>query len=133
MEENGNAKDGNGNGKKKRGRPKADINLVLVERLAKIQCTVSEIAAIINIPISTLNTREDFSIIYKKGVENGKMSLRRLQFRLAQKSAAMAIFLGKQYLGQKDKVEVDPGDLFKGQLEFTEQEVDTNRIKQFLQ
>lgn len=28
-----------------------------------------------------------------------------MQFKLAQKSPAMAIFLGKQYLGQTDKVE----------------------------
>jgi hypothetical protein len=32
------------------------------------------------------------------------MSLRRYQFKLAQKSAAMAIFLGKNYLGQKDNI-----------------------------
>ncbi len=30
------------------------------------------------------------------------MSLRRFQFKLAQRSAAMAIFLGKNYLGQSD-------------------------------
>lgn len=29
-----------------------------------------------------------------------------MQFRLAEKSAAMAIFLGKQYLGQTDVQEV---------------------------
>ena len=31
-----------------------------------------------------------------------KFSLRRIQFNLAQKSAGMAIWLGKQYLGQKE-------------------------------
>jgi hypothetical protein len=35
------------------------------------------------------------------------MSLRRTQFRLAEKSAAMAIFLGKQYLGQSDNVFIE--------------------------
>jgi hypothetical protein len=30
------------------------------------------------------------------------MSLRRAQFKLAETNASMAIFLGKQYLGQKD-------------------------------
>ena len=35
------------------------------------------------------------------------MSLRRNQFRLSEKSAAMAIWLGKQYLGQRDNVEYE--------------------------
>jgi hypothetical protein len=34
------------------------------------------------------------------------MSLRRYQFDLAKKSAVMAIWLGKQYLGQTEKQEV---------------------------
>jgi hypothetical protein len=45
---------------------------------------------------------EDFSTIYKKYTENGKSSLRRHQFLLSKKNAAMAIWLGKQWLGQKD-------------------------------
>ncbi len=32
-----------------------------------------------------------------------KIKLRRNQLALSERSAAMAIFLGKQYLGQKDK------------------------------
>ena len=38
--------------------------------------------------------------------ECGKASLRRTQFKIAEKgNANMAIFLGKQYLGQTDKAE----------------------------
>lgn len=41
--------------------------------------------------------------------ENGymalKIRLRRNQFKLSERSAAMAIFLGKNYLGQSDTVE----------------------------
>ena len=33
------------------------------------------------------------------------MSLRRIQWKLADKNTSMAIFLGKQYLGQKDTIE----------------------------
>lgn len=36
----------------------------------------------------------------KKGM--GRVSLRRAQFRMAMKNVAMAIFLGKQWLGQTD-------------------------------
>ena len=34
-----------------------------------------------------------------------KIKLRRNQFKLSEKSAAMAIFLGKNYLGQRDSIE----------------------------
>lgn len=129
MGDNGNG--GNGNGKKM-GRPRVHIDLAVVEKLGNLQCTLNEVSAFINIPVSTLSMREDFLEAYKKGMEVGKMSLRRLQFKIAKKSAAMAIFLGKQYLGQRDKVEVDPGELFKGDIEFVDRHEDQNRIKQFL-
>ena len=39
---------------------------------------------------------------YKSKSQAGKSSLRRAQWNLAQKNASMAIWLGKQYLGQRD-------------------------------
>ena len=87
------------------GRPKKEIDYVAVEKLAQIQCTQEEIAGFLNISVRTLLRDEKFCEIYKKGIENGKMSLRRYQFKLAEKNTSMAIFLGKQYLGQKDNVE----------------------------
>jgi len=45
-----------------------------------------------------------FSEVYAQKRGSGRISLRRIQFRLAQKNAAMAIFLGKNMLGQTDKV-----------------------------
>ena len=41
--------------------------------------------------------------IYMAGKERGKASLRRVQFDLAKRNAAMAIFLGKNLLGQSDQ------------------------------
>ncbi len=41
------------------------------------------------------------------------MSLRRTQFKLAEKNPTMAIWLGKQYLGQRDNIEVEHKDLSK--------------------
>ena len=38
------------------------------------------------------------------------MSLRRKQFKLADANASMAIFLGKNYLQQKDSHELDIGE-----------------------
>lgn len=88
------------------GRPKKEIDYEIVEKLANIQCTQEEIAGFLNLSVRTLQRDEEFCRIYKKGQENGKMSLRRMQYKLAEKNAAMAIFLGKQYLGQRDNVEV---------------------------
>ena len=87
------------------GRPKKVIDYEAVEKLANIQCTQEEIANFLDISVRTLQRDEEFCRIYKKGQDNGKMSLRRIQFKLAEKNTAMAIFLGKQYLGQRDIVE----------------------------
>ncbi|TIQ06757.1 MAG: hypothetical protein E5X57_24210 [Mesorhizobium sp.] len=40
------------------------------------------------------------------GKEQGKVSLRRTQFRLAAKNAGMAIFLGKNILDQTDRQDI---------------------------
>lgn len=90
------------------GRPRKEINWQLFEDLCSIQCTQSEIASVLHVDVETVRLRvkdhygKDYPEAYKEHSEGGKASLRRTQFKLAQKSAAMAIFLGKQYLGQKD-------------------------------
>lgn len=86
-------------------RPKIEIDYQTVEKLANIQCTQEEIATFLGVSVRTLQRDEEFCRLYKKGQDNGRMSLRRLQFKHAEKNASMAIFLGKQYLGQKDVVE----------------------------
>ena len=90
------------------GRPQKEINWELFEQLCEIQFTQSEIASVLKVHIDTLRDRaaihygDKFSNIYKKYTEGGKSSLRRHQFLLSKKNAAMAIWLGKQWLGQKD-------------------------------
>ena len=88
-------------------RPKKEIDYDVVEKLASIQCTQEEIANFLGLSVRTLQRDEEFCRLYKKGQDNGKMSLRRIQFKLAEKNTSMAIFLGKQYLGQKDVIETD--------------------------
>ena len=89
------------------GRPKIQIDYNTVEKLANIQCTQEEIASFLGISVRTLQRDEEFCRIYKKGQDNGKMSLRRMQYKLAEKNPTMAIWLGKQYLGQRDNIEVE--------------------------
>ena len=84
------------------GRPKKEIDYEAVEKLASIQCTQEEIANFLNLSVRTLQRDDEFCRLYKKGQDNGKMSLRRTQFKLAEKNPSMAIWLGKQYLGQRD-------------------------------
>ena len=87
------------------GRPKKIIDYNLAEKLAGIMCTQEEIASLLDLSVRTLQRDEEFCRVYKKGQDNGKMSLRRMQYKLADKNATMAIWLGKQYLGQKDVIE----------------------------
>ena len=88
-------------------RPKFKIDYEMVEKLAGIQCTQQEIASFLGCSVDTLQRDETFCGLYKKGQENGKMSLRRMQFKIAEKNPTMAIWLGKQYLGQKDILETN--------------------------
>ena len=102
-----------------RGRPKKEINQIEFEKLCTIQCTENEICAWFEISADTLcrwcrkTYKMNFADIFAIKRETGRISLRRTQLQLAEKNAAMAIFLGKQYLGQKDdtgnKVSVNIG------------------------
>jgi hypothetical protein len=89
----------------KRGRPKKQIDLELVERLAHIQCTHAEIASALSVSVDTLTRNKQFAEVYKRGAEGGRKSLRRMQFESANRgNVVMQIWLGKQYLGQSDHV-----------------------------
>lgn len=93
-------------------RPKLQIDETQVENLAAIGCTVSEIAVFMGCSKRTLETR--FCALIEKGRERMKISLKRVQYQKAVNdgNVTMLIWLGKQYLGQTDKVEqVKPEDL----------------------
>lgn len=91
-----------------RGRPMKRLNESgeeIVRKLAAVMCTEEEIACVLDVTVEVLHNRlnnSTFLECYKKGKEEGKASLRRMQFELAKKNASVAIWLGKQYLGQTD-------------------------------
>lgn len=98
------------------GRPRKEIKKDSFEKLCVLQCTEAEICSFFDTTDKTLSRwcvdtyGEKFSEAYKKLSKGGLISLRRTQFRLAEKSPAMAIFLGKQYLGQRDNMVIsNPG------------------------
>lgn len=89
-------------------RPKKIIDYQLVEKLSHIHCTQEEIAEILEVSTKTLQRDAEFCRIYKKGINMGKMSLRRKQFESANKgNVTMLIWLGKQFLDQKDDKEIN--------------------------
>ena len=94
-------------------RPQKEIDQSLFEKLCGLQCTLTEISGVFDCSEDTIERwckrtyDEGFAETYKKHSAAGKLSLRRAQFRLAEKSAAMAIFLGKNYLGQSDHVVIE--------------------------
>ena len=94
--------------KRKVGRPKLNIDYETVSKLARMMCTMQEIASFLDVSINFLEKDAEFIRVYKKNIDNGKISLRRSQLKLADSgNCTMNIWLGKQYLGQTDKVETD--------------------------
>lgn len=88
-------------------RPKKEIDYKLAEKLSQIMCTQEEIANILEVSTRTLQRDAEFCRIYKKGQDTGKMSIKRKQFDVAinKGNTTMLIWLGKQYLGQKEQPE----------------------------
>src|ERR1051326_6766439 len=86
-------------------RPPPQPNVTELEKLGMLQCTYEEVAAWFNTTKQTIVTKmkmPEYREAFERGQGKGRVSLRRTQFRLAEKSAGMAIWLGKQVLGQKD-------------------------------
>lgn len=104
------------------GRPPKEIDKDDFEKLCGLQCTKMEICEFLGVTDKTLDNwvqrtyETTYSEIYKQKRTRGKISLRRSQFRLAEKNASMAIFLGKNYLEQRDEV-VNTAEIGNGVLE----------------
>ena len=95
------------------GRPTIKIDKDNFEKLCGLQCTLVEIAGFFNCSEDTIQRwcnrtyKTTFAETYKTHSQQGKIALRRYQMKLAERNAAMAIFLGKQLLGQRDYSEVE--------------------------
>lgn len=93
------------------GRKRKTVSLEQLTALASIQCTDAEICAVLGVSATWLKEKEKtdpiFLEVIKKGREMGKESLRRRQWKCMQDgNVTMLIWLGKQYLKQTDKQEV---------------------------
>lgn len=78
------------------------------EKLCAMQCTREEIAAFFGVGDKLIcewcqrTYGEDFETVFAEKRKGGLASLRRIQWKWAESNVVMAIFLGKNYLGQAD-------------------------------
>lgn len=94
----------------KRGPQLTQIDWEEFDKLAKYQCTQGDIADWFGVSVDTLENAclrdhgMKLSELFGQKKNNGKTRLRKLQWDIAEKgNPAMAIWLGKQNLGQSDK------------------------------
>lgn len=87
------------------GRPRKELDAEQVYKLAKLGCTLEEIADVFNVSVSTIST--NYREVCQRARGEMKTSLRRSQYLRAvrDKSDKMLIHLGMQYLGQAEKSE----------------------------
>lgn len=85
-------------------RPRKQIDTEKLKQLASLGLSSAEMAAVLDCSIDTLERR------HMKAMETGRQmrnaSLKRKQYEKAMAgNPTMLIWLGKQYLGQRDKME----------------------------
>jgi AraC-like DNA-binding protein len=97
------------------GRPKIDIDAEQFRKLCGLQCTLSEISSYFECSEDTVERwckrtfKMSFESLFDKYSGPARISLRRKQYAVAMGGdRTMLIWLGKQYLNQKDKEEMQP-------------------------
>ena len=99
-------------------RPLKEIDWQAVDQMCAIHCTGEEQAAVLGVDYDTLNAackrehKTSFSDYFKQKASSGKMSLRRKQYTTAMDgNTTMLVWLGKNWLGQRDQPESDSVEL----------------------
>ncbi len=90
------------------GRKTRELDYELIKKLASMEHTEKEIAAIVDADYTWLSNRKNTDELLvqalEDGYEIGKSSLRRKQWDIAMSgNVTMCIWLGKQYLKQSDQ------------------------------
>jgi len=118
---NGKSKNGGGRPKGvlakkyiKMGRPEKSVDYKILAELCHIQCTGLECASVLGMDYASLErhvrkeTGKTFSEYWEEKAAGGRKSLRRKQWDVAQSGdKTLLIWLGKQYLGQTDKRQIE--------------------------
>jgi len=86
--------------------PRTDLDLEELEKLAAMHCTQEEAARWFGFTPATMSRKlqqKRYRDVWDAGQAKGNISLRRKQFQRAEAGdKTMLIWLGKQWLGQKD-------------------------------
>jgi len=116
---------------KKRGRPRKEqkIDLSKVELMGSFRATYSTMAEYFNVSLRSVErwmsydedkpeTMSEFCRSYKKGYSSMKMKLSeaQLQCAIVDKNPTLLVWLGKQYLDQSDKKEIEHSGEVKQQV-----------------
>lgn len=94
----------------KAGRPKKEIDKQIFEELLRIQCTEKECCRVLGVGLTRLKewVKEEYEgqryeEVAEQYKEEGKVNLRRMLFKQAEKQPGVAIFLAKNLLGMSDE------------------------------
>ena len=94
--------------KQKVGRKPVQIDLIELEKLCSLHCTLQEIADWCKVSLRTIETRRkrpEFAAAMQQGYSKGRISVRRAQMKMVERgNGSMGIWLGKQLLGQRDMI-----------------------------
>lgn len=85
------------------GRPRKILDEEQIMYLASMGCTQGEIAGFFGVAPSTIS--ENYRSVYALGASESKITLRKRQWNASKRSVPMLIHLGKNHLGQSDKVD----------------------------
>ena len=99
------------------GRPVKELSEGMVYKLARINCSMEEMSLILGVSEDTLRRR--FATAIDKGRAVMCQSLKRKQYQVAMAdkgNVPMLIWLGKQHLGQSDKVETRQKPMERGDM-----------------
>ena len=106
--------------KKAGGRPRIDINWEEFDKLCSLQCTLDEVAMYFDCSPDTIERRvqekydRTWTEVYDEKRGAGKIAIRRKQFQVALRgNVRMLIWLGKQWLGQRDMQDIDATHEFR--------------------
>lgn len=110
------------------GRKPVPIDLVELEKLSAMQCTNAEMAGWFDCSEKTFGKRSKepaFQEAMARGRAKGRLSIRRSQFRLLDAgNPTMAVWLGKQYLGQRDLTPIELSGPNGSAVKFTLETID---------
>jgi len=95
------------------GRPPIDINKDKFEQMCALQLTEEDIAFFFDASVDTIERwcvktyGKTFAETFAQKRTFGKLSHRAAQFAMAKSNPTMSIWLGKQYFGQHDQINVE--------------------------